>query len=386
MVVYLTLTAVVLCLAFCVKTKDESIYLKPNDDNLIYRGYSRVAVRNKVLLMAIFVLLTGVSAFRINVGNDYGNYVEIMHRAYSNAIVPTEVGFNVLTRIIYRLSGFENFVLVFAIFAFFTMFFFIKAIYEQSDDFTLSFVMFMLLCYYFQSISTVRWYLALAIALYSIKYCLLKDYPRFVLLILIGALFHKSLLLVLVLYPFVQIKWPKWLQGAVGIFCVSCLFLKDFYLDIAIKLYPSYADTSYLAGGTSKTSIARCIGVLILALFIYKRDVLEDKRSRFYFNCNLMALMMYVFGSFLPNISRIAYYFTVTQILYVPMMIVGLQGSGDDKKIRAGKILTILLIAGCIGYFVMYMRGAAADGVRILPYKSFLFHEMPATLSERGFG
>lgn len=386
MAVYLTLTAVVLCLAFLVKTKDESIYLKPNDDNLIYRGYSRVAVRNKVLLMAIFVLLTGVSALRINVGNDYSNYVEIMHRANSYAIVPTEVGFNVLTRIIYRLSGFENFVAVFAIFAIFTMLFFIKAIYEQSDDFTLSFVMFMLLCYYFQSISTVRWYLALAIALYSIKYCMAKDYPRFVLLILCGSLFHKSLLLVLVLYPLAKLKWPKWFQGAVGIFCVSCLFLRSFYLEIAIKLYPSYADTSYLAGGTSKISIVRCIGVLLLALWVYKKDVLEDERSRFYFYCNLMALMMYIFGSFLPNISRIAYYFTVTQILYVPMIICDLKNSGDDKKAKISKALTVLLVVGCVGYFAMYMRGAADDGVRILPYKTFLFHELPATLSERGFG
>ena len=48
-------------------------------------------------------------------------------------------------------------------------------------------------------------------------------------------------------------------------------------------------------------------------------------------------------------------------------------------------MLTALTILACLGYYVMYMRGAAADGVRILPYKTILFDEMPLTLSERGY-
>ena len=36
-------------------------------------------------------------------------------------------------------------------------------------------------------------------------------------------------------------------------------------------------------------------------------------------------------------------------------------------------------------YFALYMRGAANDGIRILPYQTFLFHDLPLTLSERGY-
>ena len=92
-----------------------------------------------------------------------------------------------------------------------------------------------------------------------------------------------------------------------------------------------------------------------------------------------MALALYLFGSFLPIISRIGYYLTVTHILFVPALIFKVK---DDKK---RQFIILAVIVACLLYFAMYMRGAANDGVRILPYQTFLFHEMPMTLSERGY-
>ena len=378
MAIYLILTAATLCAAYTVQTAYRG---KCCGTNCIYRG----SLKNCAALIAIFTLLTAVSAIRLNVGNDYSNYVEFMHRAFSGAYVPTEPGFNYLTILVYRISGFENYVAVFAIFAAATVFFFLAAIYRQSDDFAMSFMMFMLLGYYFQSISTVRYYLALSVAMYSIRYCLKGDWARFVLLILIGSLFHRSLLVVLVLYPLALIKWRKWMQGLLGAACISCIFLKDVYLRAAIAIYPSYAGTEYMSGGTSYVNIARCLAVIGLAAFVYRRDILGTKRRSFYFYCNLFALLFYTFGSFLPTVSRIAYYLTATQIFYVPMVI----EDADERKgnyMRPKSFLKVLTILACLAYFAMYMRHAGDDGVRILPYETFMFHELPATLSERGFG
>ena len=387
MIVYLALTLATLSIAYLVKVGD----VRPKvfgggQNNYIYRGVSRKQVRNVIGLFSLFVLLTGVSAIRLNVGNDYSNYVEFMHRTFSNAMVPTEPGFNYLTKLVYTLSGFENYVAVFAIFAAATVFLFLAAIYRQTEDFFLSFMMFMLLGYYFQSISTVRYYLAMGVAIYSIRFCLNRDWPRFIILILCGALFHKSLLVVLVLYPLAAMKWKRWMQATLAVLCFSCIFLKDFYLKIAVKLYPSYEGTEYLAGGTSLISIVRCVAVLAFAAFVLGRDIIKEKKMSFYFYSNLGALLMYVFCAFLPTISRIAYYFTVTQILYVPALLQRLLNEDDYKRYKAGRILRVVTVLACGMYFIMYMRGASGDGVRILPYETFFFHELPATLSERGFG
>ena len=162
--------------------------------------------------------------------------------------------------------------------------------------------------------------------------------------------------------------------------------MKDFYLAVAVKLYPSYEGTEYLSGGTSKMGIARCVAVLLLAFFVLGKDVVKDRRMSFYFYANYGALMLYVFCSFLPTISRIAYYFSVTQILYVPALLVQLLNDKENTRYRAGRLFKVMTIAGCIMYFAVFMLKAGEDGVRILPYETFLFHELPATLSERGFG
>ena len=376
-IVYLALTVVTIGLALLIKEKTTPY--KCSDNTLIYRGMSRQQLLNVVACLIIFVLLFAVSALRLNVGNDYLKYVEFMHLVYSRAYVPTEMGFNALAYIVYYLCGFENYLLVFAIFAFATIAFFMKAMYEQSEWFTYSFILFMLLGYYFQSLSTVRYYLALSMALYAVKYVINGDWPRFALIVLIGSLFHKSLLVILVLYVVARLHWKRWMYAALIAMGISCLFLKDIYLKIVIFLYPSYENTEYLSGGTSAANILRCAAILLLSLWLYRDHIKGNRVYEFYFICNLMGLVLYVFGSFMPVISRIGYYLTITHVLFIPVLIKKID---DEQKQR----ITLVIVTLCaIAYFALYMRGAANDGVRILPYQTFLFHDLPLTLSERGY-
>ncbi len=388
MAVYLGVTALVIVLAHYTHRMTGS----GNAERISYnaagvslrRCLTRQDMINRVVLTGIFLALFLVSALRINVGNDYGKFVEFMHLVYSDAYVPTEVGFNLLTLAIYHLCGFENYLLVFAVIAFITIAFFMAAMWQQSESFLWSISLFLLLGYYFQSISTIRYYLALGIALYSIQYVLKGDWPKFILLILVGATFHKSLLVVLLLYPLARMTWKRWMIIGLGILSLSCIFLQDLCLEILLTLYPSYRGTEYLSGGTSYMSIFRCLALLIL-VWIYRKEVCRadreepDKTAMFYVRCNAMALVLYVFFSFVPVISRIGYYLTVTQLLLIPMLIQRIPEGRKKFLVKTGVIIF------AVGYFAMYMRGASADGVRILPYQTFMFHDMPLTLSEVGY-
>lgn len=348
---------------------------------------------NRVCLLSIFLVLFALSACRLNVGNDYAKYVEFMHLVNCDAYVPTEIGFNLLVKIVYGLSGYENYLLVFAIYAFATMYIFLLAMYEQADDFPLTFFLFMMLGYYFQTFSTVRYYLALAIALYSMKFVLRRQWGRFIVLILLGATFHKSLLVVIPLYFLAILPWKKWQLVLAAVFCTTFLFFQDFYLKVVVLLYPTYEDTEYLEGGTSYISILRCIAVLAFAGLVWwlkkhgqsdteKTQSVEpvateqEERFHFYFYLNLGALALYVFCSFLPIISRIGYYLTVSQILFLPMLLQQIENAKLRKIFRLG-----ILLAGIL-YFIMYMGRAGNDGVLILPYKTFFFHDMVNILSD----
>ena len=343
---------------------------------------------NRVCILSVFLILFALSACRLNVGNDYARYVEFMHLVNCDAYVPTEIGFNLLVKMIYGLSGFENYLLVFAVYAFVTIAVFLLAMYEQSDDFPLTFFLFMTLGYYFQSFSTVRYYLALAAAFYSIKFVLRRQWFRFVVIILLGAAFHKSLLVVIPLYFLASLPWKKWQLAVAALFCTTFLFCQEFYLKVVVFLYPTYEDTEYLDGGTSYINILRCAAVLVFAVlvmssrsesrkrtcsFFYiqrQTDAEEDRRFWFYFYLNLGALVLYVFCSFLPIISRIGYYLTVSHILFLPMLLKRMDDVRWRKRFRFGILLAAIL------YFAVYMSRAEDDGTLILPYKTFFFNDM----------
>lgn len=337
---------------------------------------TRQQMLNYLGMLSIFLMLFGISACRLNVGNDYAKYVEFMHLIRCNAYVPTEFGFNTIVRVIYGVSRFENYLLVFAFFAFFTVLLFLFAIYRQADSFGLSFFLFMALGYYFQSFSTVRYYLALAIALWAIPYVIRKEWLKFLFLILLGASLHKSLLVVLPLYFLASIQWKKWQLMLMALFCTTFFFLQDFYLRAVVFLYPTYEETEYLEGGTSYVNILRCLAVLVLSLLLYRKAVRDSRRNRFYFYCNAGALVMYVCCSFLPIISRIGYYLTITHIFFIPSLLNGVENRKLKKCLMAG-----VAVAGIL-YFALLMRKAAEPGFRILPYETFMFHDMVPILSD----
>lgn len=337
---------------------------------------TRQQMLNALSISSIFLILVTLSSFRLNVGNDYAKYVEFMHLINCDAYVPTEFGFNYIVKLLYGISGFENYLLVFAFFAFFTALLFLVAIYRQADSFGFSFFLFMTLGYYFQSFSTVRYYLALALALWAIPYVLRKEWSKFIFVILLGATLHKSVLVVLALYFLASVPWKKWQLALMAVFCSTFFFLQDFYLKVVIFLYPTYEKTEYLEGGTSYVNIIRCLAVLALSLFLYRKAIKDNRRNRFYFYCNLEALVMYVCCSFLPIISRIGYYLTITHIFFIPALVC----SVENKKLR--RFLTIGAAAAGILYFALLMKRAGEAGFRILPYETFLFHDMVPILSD----
>lgn len=337
-------------------------------------GTTRRQALSGACLVTIFVILFALSALRIDVGNDYKTYAITCHEAWVNGYVVTEPGFNLLVKVLYTLAGWENYLLVFAVFAFATIFLYMKIAYEQSDSFALTFFLFMTLGMYFRTFNTVRYYFVLAVAVYSLRYVAEKRYVRFVLLILAAAFFHKSVLVVIPIYLAAMYVSKKWHYIVLGIAGFAFLLAKNLVMKIALILYPSYENTSYinetgiLSGWIGNaTAIGRCLLVLVLCCVFYKEAIAEHRENRLHFNLNIFALMLYVFGAYLPLLSRFTYYMMASHILLVP----GVLSYVKNEKTKKG--ITAVVVAIGILYFVLFMRGAYEDGLRILPYQSWIF-------------
>lgn len=328
---------------------------------------------NKICLAAIFCVLFLLCAFRVGVGNDYTSYVQNAHEIIKNGITVTEPGYNFVVKALYIISGWENVFLVFAFFGFCTIFMFMKSMYEQSEWFAMSFILFMALGIYFRSFSTVRYYLVLAITLYSLKYVINKEHGKFVLLIVLAAFFHKSVLVVIPMYFICNRPWKKWFYGIVAVGTVVLYALKDVIMEIALKIYPSYKDTIYLTMDTGLKSnlpgIFRCLVVIAFCIIFYKEAIKDNKANTLYFNMSVMAVALYVGGSFIPMVSRFGYYLITAQIILVP----GVYKFVDKKK---QKLVLICIMGIAALYFAYFLYTASKPGVQVLPYKTWFFNEL----------
>lgn len=341
---------------------------------------------DQICMTALFLLLAGASALRIYTGNDYQTYISHFHDIYRGNYVVTERGFNLIVTAVYTFFQEERYLVIFALFAFLTVGVFLKALYDQSVDFSMSFFLFMMLGTYFQTYNTVRYYFALAIVLYSMRYVLRKQYISFLITILIASLFHKTALIVIPLYLLAAVRW-KWQQLMLaGILAVSGLFFQKQYMALFLKLYPSYVnEEEYLAsGGFSIVNVFRCAAVLFFSLYALKGDKewYVDREIRFYFQLNLGALALYLCFSFVPFLSRIGYYLNISHLFFLPVLLSAISEkarlpmAGKMGNISKKKLCRCLLLLAGVIYFLMFLYKATAVNVRILPYHSWLWTEI----------
>lgn len=348
------------------------------------RAGSRGSLLRRSCLFLIALILMVPAILRQETGNDYLRYVEFFHLASIDAYVPTEAGFNWLAKAVYGLCGYENYLLLFAIYAVMTILAMLAVIRQQAENFCFSFFLFMMFGYYFQSFNTMRYYFALSLSLLAMTCLLRRQYAGFVILVLLASLFHKTALITLLLYPVAARRWKKRELAAAVVPGLAVLLLHEKAMELLLSLYPSWEGTVDLAAGTSISwvNIAKCLAVLLLAYYVKADEDPDTFRGRqlvMYRNSAYIGLLLYVFGWFIPEVSRICYYLTFTQIFYLPMLLSGLPET--EKGRRQKKLLTILVIAAALVFFALFLRTAYRDTIKILPYKSFLFHELNRTPS-----
>ena len=370
--VYVLLVIVTVMLGLCVDNREYvSLYISGSRKYGEFSFADRRQARNRIAVFAVFCLMTGVSACRIAVGNDYWVYRDNFKLIAQGRYVSYESGFNLIVKWIQQLFGYDHYIPVFAFFSIVTVFFFVKALHDQGSYFAFSLFLLMTGGYYFNSLNTVRYYLALALSLYAMKYVLRGEYGKFVLIILAGAFFHKSILLVIPVYLTAKFlaaaELRKWHYIIGGILIASLIFCQNVYTEIIFYFYPYYRNSLFDNGRLSYVNIAKCVCVLILCGVCYGQSLRENTNNRFYFFLNLAGLAVYCCGSFIPEVSRIGYYMIISQIFLLPKLL------GEMKAGFFKKLCYIGVIGGFFVYFLFLLRGMYAVDVRLLPYLNWIF-------------
>lgn len=367
--VYVVLTIVTVGFAVFIKN---SSYVPFYIKGRIPVGWERQQAVNFFAEAAIYGLLAGVSACRIAVGNDYWGYAANFRLIAQGRHVSSEFGFNFVVKWMQELFGYNQYLPIFGLFSLLTVYFFVRSIHDQGEWYAGSLFLLLTGGYYFSSMNSVRYYFALSIALFSIKYVLRGEYGKFILWILLAASFHKSVFVVIPSYLIA--KWlslrtlKKW-HYIVGAGCaVSMIVLQDWYRRIIFWFYPYYEGSDFDTGELSIVNIAKCVAVLVLAGICWKDSMKAHTRNRFYFFLNVLGIFVYTFGSFIPEVSRIGYYMIISQIFLIPNLLLSM---------KKGWLRSLCIIGTAVaysGYFVIFLYKSQDVSIRLLPYLNWIFN------------
>ena len=375
--VYVFLTISVVLLAILVRNREYAVIGRGGYPFGGYQPRNREQARNFVAETMIYCLLAAVSACRIAVGNDYWVYRENFKIIAQNRHVSSEIGFNYVVKALIWVFGYDNYLPIFGFFSLVTALFFVKALHDQASEYAFSVFLLMTCGYYFNSLNSVRYYLALAMALYSMKYVLRREVLKFLLIIAVAALFHKTVLIViqayLVAYVLAHGGIKKWHLIVGACFLASLLFGQRFYRFILFKIYPYYENTHFDVGRISYANVAKCLGVIALCAIAYflceeKKKWMSDEASRFYLILTVFGLIVFCCGSFVPEVSRIGYYMIAAQIFLIPKAIQTMKKGWMKEACKWGTILAFT------GYFVLMLKKMYDMDVRLLPYLNWIFN------------
>jgi len=379
MFMYILLTAVCVAMAFFVNgsyRRQLNTSGQSNDalDIGARKYYTAMPGRqetiNRCMLVGIFLVLFSLSAMRVGIGNDYWTYRDEFLDIY-RADTPTsfEIGFQTFIRIMQAIVGVKNYIPIFAVVAFFTCLFFIKGIYDTSDWFVMSFFLFMANGFYFMSFSNIRYYLVLALVVYSMKFLFSKRFIPFCLIIIFAAFFHMTVLLVIPAY-FVAyyLKWNKKTYWMIPTAAAILVFARIPIRRLIFVFYPYYEGDLILdVTNISYVNIAKCFAVLVFSLIYYKKAIKGNAKAETFFNMNLFALILYSCATYVPELSRICYYLIISQIFLIPIVL----RSVEKKGWRI--FWTISISTAYFMYFIMFLREGYNPVIQILPYFSWFF-------------
>lgn len=366
MALYISMTVTVALMGYFINCSHRG---KLNS-NVSAAVHSRQEMLNVILLFGIFLILFGVSASRIGTGNDYWVYRNnFLLVAGGDHPVSYEIGFRAVILMLQYFFGLDCFVVIFGFMSFFTCAFFVKGIYDNADCFAYSIFLFMANGFYFMSFSNVRYYFAIAMAIYSMKFLFEKKHAAFIIWIAIAACFHVTVLLVIpVYYVAYYLKWSKKTLWLIPVGIAGLIAGKSIIRFLIFKIYPFYeGDLKYDNSNISYVNIAKCLAILVMCLIFYKDTIYKDAKAEMLFNLNLFALLLYSFAFYIPELTRICYYMVIGQIFLIPKVLIGIKNKHLRWFFTGGVFLAYSL------YFAMFLRNGSKPGINILPYLTWMF-------------
>ena len=339
---------------------------------------------SSALFLVAFAMLIFQDGFRWEIGTDWEPYYEFFSKCNEQKAIAEEfeIGYVWLNKFINWLTDgdYTVFLVTHAVILYSAIFYFVK----KYSYFPLLSI-FLYYSFYNSVMGMNRQFLAIVFTLFSIKYIINRDKLKFILCIIAGFLFHRSIILFLpAFFCTKQIKTRTYiiiililaifsLSGLINLFPIEVFYFMGDTVINKLNIYVDGAEGNSVI--YSLLSIfKRLIWVIILLIFRSKFINNTEWRDRFNlcFNIYFLSTIFYLIfnGSvFQIIVSRGLIYYNIFEIIMIPYILTFFKG-----KLNNGLAYLLIIIYA----YLMLNKGMnsyiPSVGYDIFnPYKSVLF-------------
>lgn len=234
---------------------------------------------------------------------------------------------------------------------------------SEVEDSVWTISLFVFMSTFIMLFSGLRQSIAMALGMLAFQ-CAKKHRPfRFLLIVTLATLFHRSAFILLVLYPLYHVKiTKKWL------FVVIPSFVAIFVFNRSIFSFLTSFLADYYEGQIKETG---AYGMLILLLllsfysFVIADEAQIDDSTRGMRNILLLATALQMFAPLHMLAMRMNYYF----LLFVPLAIPKIAHRSPSRYYRLVIISKYVMVVFFFAYF--FINAPRANSLDTFPYKFF---------------
>lgn len=344
--------------ALALLTINETTYAK---NGIFMERKSPVLLISCLLIYLLMILKAPVTGDYSRYADNFLNSAKHSFRFYLDR--KKETGFYMFTKLLseIRFSTFFYFLITSAIICI-CLFFFLKR-YAYNKKYAVYF--YYTIGLFAFSLAGLRQTLAMSLCLFAYESIRKRKPLRFLLIVGVAFLFHKSAIFFLPAYFLGRIPWKaKYQIPILIVYGLAGIFFDRLYTMVAAWMNYDYGIES-TGNGSIFLIILLIIGFLGI---VYRKELLElDKDSLLFLNMHFVVILFWLFRLFTRTAERPAFYYLYGSIILLDR-ILSLKAEDNDKEVTR-KCLLLFSLA-LFGVFFLYRT--VRDG-NLIPYVS-VFH------------
>ena len=234
--------------------------------------------------------------------------------------------------------------------AFVFIFLYYKVISKYSKDYFLSILLYFTLGFFIFCLCGARQTYSLALCLYSLNYILDKKFLKFLICVLLAALFHSSAIVFLIAWPLSRVKLKKMtFLIYLAVFVVINIFGAIFYMEI-VQFCIDYVDEARFAHYLTDDRQMSYSGLIqqgilfIISLTLLRRNIKEPFVSLL-LQIAIIGIFFQLYSAFIAEFFRVSMYFSIFYTILLPYALY-------RSKLKVKKLLHLficmLLVAYCV--------------------------------------